>query len=155
MTDMTKYGNYEIQVVLWEKKFIGTIYNNFTVGENQWDTITLWADDNTDDHKGLEFITIAQNITPLQLNKFTNKKTSQEIISIIDCYIRKGNDIQRTWDIKEKQKVVSVMCHKCEKVYTDRQSNNDCISMWPYEYPKKGYFWRENEECYKCDKNSL
>ena len=136
---LTKHGNYEIQVVLWEKKLIGTIYNNFTEGENQWDTICLWSEMSNPGCKVLEFITIAQNITSLQLN-----------ISIIECYIRKGNDIQRTWDIKEKQKVVSVMCHKCEKIYTDRQSNNDCISMWPYEYPKKGYFWIENEECYKC-----
>lgn len=56
----------------------------------------------------------------------------------------------KTWDASESQKIVSVKCRVCDTIYTDRQSMNDCVSMYPYEYPKKGYYWCENKECFKC-----
>ena len=59
------------------------------------------------------------------------------------------------WDENIKQSIVEVKCGSCKTVYKDRQSTNDCVSLYPYEYPKKGCYWMENKECYKCYKKNL
>lgn len=56
----------------------------------------------------------------------------------------------KKWDGNKPQEEVSVTCRDCYTTYTDRQSRNDCISAYPYEYPKKGFYWRENKSCLKC-----
>ena len=53
------------------------------------------------------------------------------------------------WDGNVKQTIVEVKCGSCKTVYKDRQGHNDCVSAYPYEYPKKGFYWMENKECYK------
>tara|TARA_R110000765_G_scaffold294202_1_gene389438 strand:- start:413 stop:976 length:564 start_codon:yes stop_codon:yes gene_type:complete len=59
------------------------------------------------------------------------------------------------WDGNMKQSIVEVKCRSCKTIYEDTQCSNDCVSAYPYEYPKKGFYWMENKECYKCYKNSL
>ena len=59
------------------------------------------------------------------------------------------------WDGEMKESIVEVECRGCKTIYKDTQSWNDCVSAYPYEYPKKGFYWRENKECYKCYKKKL
>ena len=59
------------------------------------------------------------------------------------------------WDGNIKESIVEVTCRSCKTIYKDRQCINDCVSAYPYEYPKKGFYWMENKECYECYKKSL
>jgi len=59
------------------------------------------------------------------------------------------------WDGNVKQTIVEVKCGSCKTVYKDRQSTNDCVSAYPYEYPNKGFYWMENKECYNCYKKNF
>ena len=59
------------------------------------------------------------------------------------------------WDGNVKQTIVEVKCGNCKTVYKDRQCRNDCVSAYPYEYPKKGFYWMENKECYNCYKSRV
>ena len=59
------------------------------------------------------------------------------------------------WDGNIKQSIVEVKCRICKTIYKDIQSRNDCVSAYPYEYPKKGFYWMENKECYECYKKSV
>ena len=87
---------YEVQIVLWEDKFVGTIFNNLDYGEfpvcetNMADTITLWCDEKEWRHDNIQFHTIAEKVTKLQLKKFTNTKTAEEVINY--CLRNGGED---------------------------------------------------------------
>ena len=59
------------------------------------------------------------------------------------------------WDGDVKQTIVEVKCGSCKTVYKDRQCRNDCVSAYPYEYPKKGFYWMENKECFNCYKSRV
>ncbi len=61
----------------------------------------------------------------------------------------------KTWDFDEPQQVVSVQCRKCKTTYKDRQCRNDCVSLYPYKYPKKGYYWCENVVCLNCSTKKM
>tara|TARA_R110000787_G_scaffold212424_1_gene322119 strand:+ start:105 stop:815 length:711 start_codon:yes stop_codon:yes gene_type:complete len=56
----------------------------------------------------------------------------------------------REWDGDMKQSIVEVECRGCNTIYKDRQCRNDCVSAYQYEYPQKGFYWKENKECFKC-----
>ena len=79
---------------------------------------------------------------------------SDTIIMCSDCFGEEEPPL-REWDGDMKQTIVEVECRGCNTIYKDRQCRNDCVSAYPYEYPKKGFYWKENKECYKCYKKSL
>ena len=56
----------------------------------------------------------------------------------------------REWDGDMKQSIVEVECRGCNTIYKDRQCRNDCVSCYRYEYPQRGFYWKENKECFKC-----
>ena len=78
---------YQVQVVCWKENYVGMICNNLDYGEfpvaetNMWDTITMWCDESPTRHENIMFQTIAEKITKIQLKKFTNIKTAEEVIA--------------------------------------------------------------------------
>ena len=78
---------YEVQVVLWKGKLVGTIFNNLNYGEfpvcetNMWDAICEWCDEKEGRHDNIVFHTVAEKMTKLQLKKFSNSKTAEEVIN--------------------------------------------------------------------------
>ena len=78
---------YEVQVVCWKNKYVGLISNNlcydeFPVTETcMWDTIAMWCDKEDGRHENIMFHTVAEKITKIQLKKFTNIKTAEEVIA--------------------------------------------------------------------------
>ena len=72
----------------------------------------------------------------------------------LSCSEKKETPLM-VWDGKMKESIVEVECRGCKTIYKNTQSWNDCVSAYPYEYPKKGFYWRENKECYKCYKQKL
>ena len=87
---------YEVQVVLWKGKLVGTIFNNLDYGEFpvcegcMWDTLSLWCDEKEGRHDNILFHTVAEKMTKQQLKKFTNTKTAEEVINY--CLKNGGDD---------------------------------------------------------------
>ena len=46
-----------------------------------WDTIAMWCDKEDGRHENIMFHTVAEKITKIQLKKFTNIKTAEEVIA--------------------------------------------------------------------------
>ncbi len=54
----------------------------------------------------------------------------------------------RVWDLEDKQKVVECKCKHCNKIFRERQAQNDCVRMGSRG---DNSVWIETDICLKCE----
>jgi len=148
---------YEIQVVLWKGKYIGTIANNLNhynspVCEgNVWNSLVDWCDEEEGRHDNIRFHTIAEAITKIQLKKFSDVKTYKEIRETIWDMERKIYWERFVENIQNEKKELA----KKKEIEEEEEIEGEIILLGKKEElpepPIREDWFRTNVECV-CDK---